>query len=364
MKYRRILLAVTGLSPQVVTETLYALCVEAQTPWYPDEIRLITSREGFERARLALLDPVDGQFHAFCRDYPQAGQINFREEHIHTVNGMDGAALEDIRTPQDNTQVADAIYTLVQKLTADPENELHVSIAGGRKTMGFYLGYCLSLYARPQDKLSHVLVSAPFESLPDFYFPPREGRLLHTRKGRPIHTSDAKIMLAEIPFVRLRTILPASALKPEQRFSDAVAATQSYLEKAELSFDIANRTLRCGSRAVHLPPQLFACYLWFAERAKASQPPIHHTDAKPEEFLHHYARIVGEDACAYENTQKIFAENEGIPKDFFEQKLARINTKLEQQLGLFATPYKITQSGKRPHTCYGLKIDPDKIRIV
>lgn len=49
---RKILLAVTGLSPQIVTETLYALAVGQDTPWIPDEIHLITSCEGAERARL------------------------------------------------------------------------------------------------------------------------------------------------------------------------------------------------------------------------------------------------------------------------------------------------------------------------
>ncbi len=40
---RRILLAVTGLTPQVVTETLYALACRPQTPWVPDEIHLVTT---------------------------------------------------------------------------------------------------------------------------------------------------------------------------------------------------------------------------------------------------------------------------------------------------------------------------------
>ena len=49
---------------------------------------------------------------------------------------------------------------------------LHVSIAGGRKTMGFYVGYALSLFARDQDRLSHVLVPPSLESRQDFFYPP------------------------------------------------------------------------------------------------------------------------------------------------------------------------------------------------
>ncbi|MBL8259315.1 MAG: hypothetical protein JNM60_05860 [Candidatus Competibacteraceae bacterium] len=53
---RRILLCVAGLSPQIVTETVYALnapCAESR--FVPTEIHLLTTAEGAERARLTLL---------------------------------------------------------------------------------------------------------------------------------------------------------------------------------------------------------------------------------------------------------------------------------------------------------------------
>ncbi|MEF8766960.1 hypothetical protein [Candidatus Accumulibacter contiguus] len=50
---RRILVAVTGLSPQIVTETLYALAVAPSgTAFVPTEIHLITTRSGAEKASL------------------------------------------------------------------------------------------------------------------------------------------------------------------------------------------------------------------------------------------------------------------------------------------------------------------------
>jgi hypothetical protein len=49
--YRRhILLAVTGLTPQIVTETLYALAVKGTPRWVPTGIRIITTRQGAEKA--------------------------------------------------------------------------------------------------------------------------------------------------------------------------------------------------------------------------------------------------------------------------------------------------------------------------
>ena len=66
---RRILVAVTGLSPQVVTETLYALALTQTPAFVPTEIHLITTLEGAKRARLALLSEAPGAFHTLCRDY-------------------------------------------------------------------------------------------------------------------------------------------------------------------------------------------------------------------------------------------------------------------------------------------------------
>ena len=99
---RRILVSVTGLSPQVITETLYALVVQKRTPFIPTEIHLLTTREGAERASLALLDPRKGRFHAFCQDYNLEGRVLFGAEQIHVVEDESGKPLRDIRSVDDN----------------------------------------------------------------------------------------------------------------------------------------------------------------------------------------------------------------------------------------------------------------------
>lgn len=60
---KRILLAVSGMSPQILTETLYAIAVaEKETPFIPTDIHLISTSEGANRAKLELLHPPrDGQ---------------------------------------------------------------------------------------------------------------------------------------------------------------------------------------------------------------------------------------------------------------------------------------------------------------
>ena len=166
---RSVLLAVTGLTPQTVTETLYALMREGADA-LPHEVHILTTAEGAERARLALLSEQPGWFHRLCADYGLA-PIAFGPEHIHVLRDADGQALHDIRSAADNACAADQVAELVRRFTQDTQSQLHVSLAGGRKTLGFFAGYALSLWGRDGDRLTHVLVSEPFESTIAFYYP-------------------------------------------------------------------------------------------------------------------------------------------------------------------------------------------------
>jgi integrase len=71
----RILLAVTGLSPQVVTETIYALAMRGEPRFVPTEVHLLTTREGAHRARLALLSQDPGWFQRLITDYAHLHRI-------------------------------------------------------------------------------------------------------------------------------------------------------------------------------------------------------------------------------------------------------------------------------------------------
>ncbi|MEF8718133.1 MAG: CRISPR-associated ring nuclease Csm6 [Candidatus Accumulibacter necessarius] len=145
---RRVLLAVTGLSPQVVTETLCHLCRLRQPAFVPTEIHLVTTTEGARHAKLTLLHPSQGSFYRLLTDFDLAGQITFDSSPIHVLRDPAGLILEDIRSNADNTAAADAITALLGDFTADPDCALHVSLAGGRKTLGYYFGHALTLRIR------------------------------------------------------------------------------------------------------------------------------------------------------------------------------------------------------------------------
>ena len=65
---RRILLAVTGLSPQFVTETIDALAVAGRPAFQPTEVHLLTTVEGKRNAELSLL-AGDAWLGQLCDEY-------------------------------------------------------------------------------------------------------------------------------------------------------------------------------------------------------------------------------------------------------------------------------------------------------
>jgi CRISPR-associated protein (TIGR02584 family) len=376
---RRVLVMAVGLTPQVLTETLYALAVKAQPRWVPTEIHLITTAEGAHRARLSLLEgsPGGGHFHQLCQDYGLQG-ITFDESHIHVVTDAQGQAIQDMRTEGENTRAADDICAHVGRLCNDPHASVHVSIAGGRKTMGYYLGYALSLFGREQDRLSHVLVNAPFESLPDFFYPPRQPRVLHDRDKRPVKTDEAEITLAEIPFVRLREGLPTDVLSGERSFASAVSAAKVHaLPRIVLLRD--ERKVRFGRGAQQVDVALapvewawFALYCqarveaWCTDGLLAGWP-----DVRLDALRRHYESVnnrVITAKGALSHLESVEKDIELADRDKISQVNHRINTQLAKALGQQAAAYQIVSERRRrgSRTCWvnGLKgVPPSEIQL-
>ncbi|MDP2752649.1 MAG: CRISPR-associated ring nuclease Csm6 [Rhodocyclaceae bacterium] len=355
---RRILLAVTGLSPQIVTETLYALA-QTQPAFIPTEIHVLTTLEGARLAKAALLHPDGGQFHALLTDYPHIGHPAFDEANIHLITNQNGQPLSDIRTPDENAAAADTITALVAELTTDNEAALHVSIAGGRKTMGFYLGYAFSLFARPQDRLSHVLVSPPFESHPEFFYPPATPKRLATRDGRHIDTAEATVTLAEIPVVRLRHGMPQALQEGRTSFIATVTALQSAFAPPRLEINLSERRVHCGGQELKLKPSLIAWLGYWAHSVLEARPMQSWRDADANTFLRLYARVVNPDSEIFEATQKRLIN--GLEKEFFQENNSKLDAEIKKALGQAAAPYLLARDGKKPNTRRGLALPPEAI---
>ena len=274
---KRILLSVTGMSPAVVTETLYALVTEKG--FIPTKIQVITTEQGKNKLLEALLGIEGGRkerkgaLQEFIEDYGEKygfSSIHFDESCIHIITDESGQNLPDIRTPEENEHAANSIVQLVGNLCQDEEMKLHVSIAGGRKTMGFFMGYALSLYGREQDSLSHVLVDSQYESLASFYYPKPYPHLINKNDGTQIDAKDGKVMLAEIPWVRLGLGVPEDLKQQTISYSDSVKNAQLLLDKPQIKFfirerkglsEIINKKASFGTLEIDIPPKGMALLL-------------------------------------------------------------------------------------------------------
>lgn len=365
---RRVLLAVTGLSPQVVTETLYALTQRQHPPFVPTEVRLVTTAQGAEHARLNLLSHDPGWFHRLRHDYALP-EIAFDPERIQVLAGPDGQALADIRTPEQNNSAADYISQVVRGLTADDSCALHVSIAGGRKTMGYYLGYALSLFGRPQDRLSHVLVSTPFESHPQFYYPTPQERIIHTldKEQRPLNCRDADVTLAEIPFVRLRAELPARFLTGEWSLTEIVAAANRAQSEPRLVLDVRRRAVFADDQIVELSPTEFAVMLWLAERARRDDAQVDWTVREvADEFKETARQIFNPNSGDFERIEEALRRcREAMDfHEYFRPHKSKIQFSLREALGEpAAARYEIHRTGAKSASRYFLPLQPSQIEI-
>jgi len=377
---RHVFVAVLGQTPQIVTETLYALMIERRIP--VSEVYVITTQSGAERARRDLLDPENGQFVAFCREYgfdPRA--IAFDEAHILTIkktaNGRragrargsaEDIVLEDIRTVEDNRHLAEQLLGIIQRLTDDPNTILHGSIAGGRKTMSAYMLLAFTLYGREQDRLYHVLVPEPFEHNPQFFFPPRRPRVIGIGVGQVASTEQARIELAEIPFVRLRPwILKEKRLR--RTIEEQIRHVQRELDRqAEqwepLVIDFAIRQARLGDRVLPLSGVKLALFAYFAEqRAGHSQHAQKDARMCPECFQDfsslnrpHYRElcrriVVGDPEREFELFPALFLSyrskiNRALRREGFPEELQIVNISTTSR-----------------HARYGLRLDPRRIRF-
>lgn len=332
----RAFLMVSGLSPQIVTETLYAHYVTyALDSSLPSQVHLITTLEGANRAKLSLLEGARW-FDQLCDEYG-IENLHFPEANIRIITDANGQPLNDIRSEADNAAAANFITAYIQELTQNPDLELHVSLAGGRKTMGYYIGYALSLFGRPQDSLSHVLVSEGFESNPHFYYPSRETRVIYDRNERPLDSSKAEVTLARIPFVLMRDELPEESLVNQVSFSEAVAQLNSQAQEPRLKIDLKKRLVYCNERPLdNLSSIEYLFYTWLVARHLNKEDPLYPlvdgelVESWGQSFLqlmHH----LNEYEDLQERTRESYSR--GLDKNLVSNKLSSIRKKMIEKLG-------------------------------
>ncbi len=290
------MLCVAGGTPQIITETLWAL-MQPPHDERVDEIRVITTKEGRRKVLEHLLDAENGRFHQFCRDFPEfaferplRGKIKFeesgfylltqRETGVPSPRDDDGERLQDILTTEENQKAANQICDIVREITQDENIRLHATVAGGRKTLGLYLMAAMQLFGRNYDVMSHVLVNAEVENKFDFFYitpkpivlKDRDGKALQKSDGSELTAHDGKIYLAKIPFIRLRGLGLNLLGQSGSRYDELVESVQSRLRLLEsafkLRFVLKESKVIFGTCEAKLNPKDFFVYLLFAYHRK------------------------------------------------------------------------------------------------
>lgn len=259
------LLAVTGLSPAIVTETLWTLA-RRQPAIFPDKVVFITTATGAGILEAQLFSPKpewnDRSVWEALRKSIKAPADALVAEPPAVIAMPDASQgrslpLDDIRTPEENAAAAEFIFGQVWNVVRDRDQRLIASVAGGRKTMGALLHAAVSLIGRETDLLTHVLVEPPYDTLPDFFFPGQPGGDLTDRDGNRHPTRKAKPILTEVPFVPLRNRfkelddLPGSFLTLRDKLAaslarDAEREIPIRIEPARNRFQVDGRPYRAN----------------------------------------------------------------------------------------------------------------------
>lgn len=274
----RVLVIVTGESPQVVTETVYALS-QQEPAFVPTEVIVITTGLGARRIRETLLE-VDGPFERLCHEYQLEG-IKFSPGSIR-VSGSNNGADEDAHSEEELARMGDLILSTLCEL-AHEDTAIHMSLAGGRKTMSFLAGQAINLVARMQDRLSHVVLSDKrFEFCPDFFFPPREPVLLTvfdraTREKVQVSTAGVSVKISDVRFLRLNALLGKRALidptKP-RKLSELIDEANAALTEpgdAVVEFDTYEGKVWCNGREVPFAQVELGFYYTLARLSEQDQ---------------------------------------------------------------------------------------------
>jgi CRISPR-associated protein Csx14 len=129
-------------------------------PIIPHCLRIITTLPG-KRAVINKLIK-EGVLDALCQEY-DLPRIALQEHDIVVLKNHAGQELTDLWTVEENEAAADQLIGLLRELAADPGTRLHCSLAGGRKTLSYFIGLAFQLVARQWNRLYHVLISSDFE---------------------------------------------------------------------------------------------------------------------------------------------------------------------------------------------------------
>jgi CRISPR-associated protein (TIGR02584 family) len=376
-----VLLAVVGMSPAILTETVWALAHESP-PVIPDRVVVVTTTGGRQVIDRELLTPVREGSPDLWQELRKAilgskanldGRLMLDPPRlVEAPNTRTGRmdCLEDLRTPKENEATANFLMAELRRWTETPDTRLIVSIAGGRKTMGALLYGCVSLVGHENDRLTHVLVTEPFDDprlKPKFYFPAQSIQELKTADGRKVQARNATIQLADIPFVAFRNLFKRDLVKKPSSFTELVQRCRNevgVIARRETRLVLWRSKTQISVNGVVVPTSVreHLLLLFLAEHALSAKAPFVSYAAAYVEF-NEFSRRVYEVRPAADYNDWRHEAQQNLNDTSMERMCVRAKNQLKEKLERAGPQaellYHVLPEAKR----FSLDLAPDRITI-
>lgn len=357
---KNILICVSGLTPQIVTETLFCLTVKEKIKI--DEVYVLTTKRGRDvilgkdKHPATPKTSLKKEIENLCKLY-KIKKPFFAETDNHIIVAREESVeLSDIRSDKDNILFPNKASEFLKTKTADPDTILYCSITGGRKSMSVHIANALSLFAREQDKLLHVLTKEENE-FKGFY---------------PVNKKEAAdLELSEIPFVRLRSLL-STEMKDQRlltsNFTDIVNYTQKQLKILspgnKLVLDVERREIKNNNGKVSLEPLEFLFYYYFVDSKIKGLPNISVQQFLSDETKLQFIEYSNEYYPNYYVKERKWY-SKGFSKEDFRQKRSNINKKIKELIDdeEISNHFIIDVNRKYGSSTYYIKADVNRFII-
>jgi len=379
--FREILIIVAGSTPQIITETIQALAQQIP-PIYIDELFIVTTSTGRDLIEQKLIR--EGILAQLCKEW-EIKPVKLTKSSFHVITDHAGKPLNDIRTAEENELAGDQLADFLRKHASDPGTRLHCSLAGGRKTMSFYMGTAFQLFARQWDRLYHVIVSSDFEKNSSFFYKPKENRTLtahfHNGTTKQINTDDAEITLTELPLIYLRDKLTLSGGNVRELVAEGQKTIDSAAMQLPMRVDLSERTVYIGDTLIELPPAQLALYTAFlrlklgpckynsrnyCQDCTVCFVPIVDMSSEPflESMADDYQSIYGGDPLKRE--EQLGKWQKSLDASNMRQQISKVNKVLKEEIQdeTLHPFYLISSLKKYGGSRYGIRVEKSKIQIV
>lgn len=346
-----VLLALCGMSPAVITETVWALARETP-PVRLHRIVVLTTVRGRAAIRSELFE--SGVW-AALRGELNAGDGEYRfgdtGDSLRVFPSFDGARdLDDILTSEDSVAVGDFVLENLRQFTESANTRVVCSLAGGRKTMSALAALSMTLLGRPDDRLCHVLVPPPFDSPrldPKFFFP--QPGVVHRSEGRELRSEEVAVSLHDIAYVHCRHLFPETFGSIATGYRGLVGAVNETLVPPTLTLNPDTAEVTVNETTQVLSETLFLMLWMLCENRR--------TYNGSGELLH--AMEAFRRARAADSPGRITLNAEPL-RDNDEDVARKRYSALKKKLADF-TPARILNANRQQ---YGIVLPPENVRVL